>query len=404
MRLVALLLLAATVGFAIGRLTAPGVRGRGGERAAPAPVSERPIEAENEKPQLAEPARLVEVDEPDPSADVVPPSELSDDAGEDGVLLVELDGLPGAWVGNVDIVGAYETEEIETGGGEEALFRGAPGTYDVWWLDRDGRRLGTRARLEAGKITRLRSADHRTAAAVPSGLGVLSVFVEAAEGGGLRAHIDISDGRYSIDTWTNDDGHASMMIRPGRYTLVVGDHRSESVVEAGRTTFHRIAHDREGDLVLVADRLLRIDVKPAGSLESCWEDTIGAPPGSMTPVPYLMAGEYDIFIPYAFGVPFARASVHAGRATRLRCEAPKGGVLARTVPEAAEVYIVPCREVDGKTPQQAPIRLIGRQEPTLLMPGRYLLTAYAALCEPRSAEVDVADDVVEVTLELAPSR
>ncbi len=409
MRLLALLLLAAVLGFVVGRLTAKEEGGLRGPRSTPAPPPERGTHSSDQVVAAEEPPQAVEIDEPSPSGDVVLPSEPSEESGDDGILLVDLGGLPCAWVGNVDIVGAYEQEGIDAQGGEPARFQGAPGTYDVWWLDREGRRLGTRARIDAGKVTRMRVADHPTGAPVPRGLGVLSLFVEAAEGGGLCADVAITDGRYSLEVRTNGNGHASSVIRPGRYRLIVGSHVSEAVVEEGRTTSHWIAHGREGDLVLVADRMLRITSHPAGepreriddASDSAWT-WVGAPPGSATVVPYLAEGEYDLFIPYSFGAPLARVTVHAGRATRFRCVPPAGGVLVRTVPASDQVYIGPCRVGDGKTAQETSVRFSGgvRPDGVMLMPGRYVVTAYASGCSPASTEFEVSDRVVEVTLGL----
>jgi hypothetical protein len=403
-RLFALLLLAAILGFAVGRLTAPEERGLRGPKSTLIPPAERGTHSGDQVVTAEEPARAVEIEEPGPPADVVLPSEPSEEPGDGGILLVDLGGRPCAWVGNVEILGGYDQVGIDAEEDQARCFW-APGIYDVWWLDQEGRRLGTRARIDAGKVTRLRVADHRAAAPVPRGFGVLSLFVEAADGAGLGAHVAIHDGHDSIDVWTNDDGYASSVIRPGLYRLSVGNHVSEAAVEEGRTTAHRIAHGPEGDLVLVADRMLNISVHRGGDPGLCWNGSIGAPPGSAETVPYLAEGEYDLFIPYSFGAPLARVKVHAGRATRFRCEPPAGGVVVRVVPESGQVYIGRGLGGDTNTPQEL-TRLPrgGRPDPIVLMPGRYVLTAYASGCNPASTEFGVSDRVVEVTLELSPLR
>lgn len=408
--LVVLLVLAAAAGgFLVGRLTAPEMGGRGGERrvsiperAPEIPASDGGLGTERRPPEAGAESGALFVD-------VVPPAEASEGLEEDGLLLVDLHGIPGkpvAWVGEIDIAGGFEQHQIDAQEGEVARFEASPGTYDVWWLDREGRRVGTRARLEAGKVTHVRLADLGTEAPIPRGLGVLSLYVEAAEGGGMSVEVHLSDpGSGFLDVLTNDEGHGSAVMRPGHYSIVVGHHRDEAVVEEGHATFHRIDHGHEGDLLILAEHPMKILVQSAFYRDDTllsWEGRVGAP-GTATLAPYLAEGEYDVFLEHSFDVPLARIIIHAGRVTRFRCEPPGGGVVVRVVPAAQEVELHLCRVGSGR---EEFIRASSQRlsEPLTLMPGHYALTVSAVGCEPRSTDFDVTDRVVEVTLELPRLR
>lgn len=411
MRALVVILVVATAvgGFLLGRLSAPEVRGRGGERGAPQVVTPAPSDAQRSasepRPSASE-ANESPAESEAPRIDVVPPAEASEDLEEDGLLLVDLHGIAGkpvAWIGEIDIAGGFEQHEIEAQEDEVARFEASAGTYDVWWLNQEGLRVGTRARLEAGKVTHVRLADLRTEAPIPRGLGALNLYVEAAEGGGMSVEVRVSDGAAFLDVLTNDAGHGIAVMRPGRYSISVGHHRGEAVVEEGRTTFHRVDHGHEGDLVILAEHPMEILVQSADRDEILsWQGRVGAP-GAPTLAPYLAEGEYDVLLEHSFDVPLARIKIHAGGVTRFRCEPPGGRVLVRVVPATEEVELHLCRVGSGKEEfiRASPQRL---SEPLMLMPGHYALTVSAAGCEPRSTEFDVADRVVEVTLELPRLR
>lgn len=436
MRLLALLLLAAAAGFVVGRLTVPEERGRGGERRATTPppdAREQAIDG-NVRTEPTPPAPEVEVAAT--SAEVVQPSEPSEEEEERGTLVVDMAGVSGdrqIWVGCLDMFGGFE---LDHGGawseGDLDAHVTEPGTYDVWWLDAQGRRLGTRVRLEAGKVTRVRAAEHRTEAPTPKGLGALSIFVQAAGGGGQRAAVVIHDQRRDFPVWTNALGYASEVIRPGRYRVTVGGDRPwatttprEVVVEEGRTTSFRIAHEREGDLVFVAERPLDISVYPVGGGHSSaifihdnnldWiPDASSA--GVTLSLPYLPEGEYETHIPFSLGVPIARFNVRAGQLTRIRCEMPKGGVRVQlTVPEGCPPYVeVELRRAEPISGHPATSMNASAGSPLeiVLTPGRYRVTARYADAEEddakgsgeASTEVHVEDRMIDVALELPRPR
>jgi hypothetical protein len=436
-RLFGLLLLAAIAGFAVGRLTAPGEGGRGGGRAAAiAPPEARALALEENAGAEATPA-APEVEAPATPAGVVLPSEPSDEP-ERGTLVVDMEGVPGdrvISVGSVGILGGFDWDQGEEAWeGDVVTHWTEPGTCDVWWLDAEGRRLGTRVKLEAGKVTRVRAADHRAEAPIPRGLGVLSLFVEAAGGGGLSTEVSIYDERGDLPVWTNALGHGSTVIRPGRYSVTVGSPRSwavttprEVAVEEGRTTSLRIAHVREGDLVLVADWPLDISVHPVGgrphsSEVFIWDNdsdwmSDASNSGATFSLPYLAEGEYEILAPFSLGAPIARFAIHEGQVTRVRCEMPKGGVRVRlTVPEgspsdALEIVLRLTEPIAGR-PSESMNAAAGSPFEIALPPGRYRVTARYQDAEEGdgtapaqgsgevSAEIEVQDRIMDVALEL----
>jgi hypothetical protein len=416
-RLLALLLLAAILGFAVGRVTAREEGGRGGRGDPPKPGSAIPSadHAEPRAPKAdAEPVAVRSACVP------VPPTsrlveELVFDGGALDVDFERFEGDRTVWLGSRGLNGGYEEMVQEYEEGITTFPDLSPGVYVVSWTDADGRRVGTHAKVEKGWVTMVRAADHRDPPPVPEGLGMLSVFVEAAEGGGLGAGVGVGAGLNQLNVWTNDAGHMSMPILPGRYKITVGEHRSEAVVEEGKTTFHRVTHEKEGDVVFLVTHPMDISLEPLGSEAQRalgnewhgwpgWAGHVGGVGAEVAP--YLPEGEYDVFLRYSLGVPLTRIAVHAGRATQLRCEPPGGGLLLHIVPACEYVDLRLWRIRDGEEGDSMTTRFscTALEEPLMLLPGRYGLTVSADDREARSAEFEVSDSTVEVTLELPAVR
>lgn len=425
MRLLALLLLAAAAGFTVGRLTAPEVGGAGGRRSPPAP-SEAEEPAAPEPPPDPPNSRAPEVRAA--TEGVVAPSEQlpvdEDDEGksaETGVIEVQFDATTGytrAWTAWRTMTGAYMEYPLDADEGESAVrFDLPPGMYDVWWLDAQGRRRGTRAAIEGGKLTVLRAAEYTAAPPVPTGFGILEVEVDATWGSGLACQLSVGGkGDETEHISTNAHGRGSMTLAPGRCTVRIGDREHVLTVAEGQVSNLHIAHREEGDLVLDGAQLAgHIGIKTAGgALErrELWTGTLG---GELRQgLVYLVEGEYDLFAVRnpqdRLGVPLGRAVVHAGRTTVFRYELPRGGLDLRvharrssTTGGAATVQVL--RVVDGRETSEAMILQGGfmareARFKVTLGPGRYAVRAIEPRCEP--IEIDVLDSMVEVTL--APDR
>ena len=424
MRVAALLLLAAAAGFLIGRLTAPEERGRGGERRVPAVVTEAgeppPVAATSRSEEA--PATTEGIVQPSEPMDVDPGGATDDEPATQGLIEVDFAGFDGeamAWTGWKTIRGGYEEYELCPDEGETvACYYLPPGSYDVWWHDRDGRR-GTRAVVEVGRITRVRAADFRTPGPVPEGLGILDLEVEATWGGGLSCVVAIHGRGEEGAVATNSSGRGSTVLLPGRYTLEIGDRRDEVDVVAEQATSHRIAHRNEGDLVFDTGNE-RLDggfgiARPGQALEqrepwSAWVDG-----GGRVGFVYVLPGDYDVFytqVAYeTLGVPVGRAVVHAGRTTRFPCHLPTGGLALRViVPAEADsfvgIVIQKGVEHDESRRMNMQEHVIGHEvkREVVLAPGRYSVTAAAGRCEAKRVEIDVADRMVDLTLELARSQ
>lgn len=388
--------------------------------AAPEPHSARGVVRHETEPPEVEQA--VETAEPrecnrwrvDPTDDVTLPTRLVNVAEEETYHL-EVDfggfqGVPTAWVASRTMTGGIEEEEWDADDNGVAWIWLGPGTYEVWWFDSEGTRLGTRARIEEGQVTRLRAVDHRGPAPLPAGVGALRVHLTTISGGVL-AEESVYVGRRegsdkSLCLETDSRGQVDAILSPGRYVVSYVDYESEVDVEDGRTTLHRIEHGREGDLVLVSDRPGHISIEHAerGRYYAAVDLS-----GTETLTPYLLEGEYDVMLEDL--VSLGRAAVHAGRTTRFRCELPPGGIAVPVLKTGTEEFgaadVTVRRVIDGRETKRGVSATrgepIGRLD--LALPaGRYVVTASAKECEAASAEVDVADTLVELTLALRPLR
>ncbi len=413
MRALALLLVAATLGFAIGRLTAPEEGGRGGERsvrlpAVPAPSPEPGVA----QPEAPPPRSGSVAGAAAPTSGIALPTRPANEAEEESQHLeVDFTGFTAertAWVALRSMKGTAEAASYDADEDGVAWVGLSPGTYEVWWFDGDGARLGTRASIEDGKVTVLRAVDHASPAPMPAGLGFLRLEVVATWGGGLGdEYVWIRDRDSAEMVRTDARGHACVILSPGRYVADIGEHKSDFAVEEGRMTLHRIQHEREGDLVLVSERTGRVWIARAEPAygDSCW--VFG---GHEAVVPYVLEGEYEITVEGFASL--GKATVHAGRTTRFRCELPPGGVSVRVMKPSAEqswrAAVTIRRGIDGLYTQREVTADVNSDaadpEPVALPPGRYVVTASAADCEPASAEVDVADRMVDLDLALEYRR
>jgi len=424
-RYVALLLLGLAAGFLLGRLTAPEERGVRGQPRAEAGV------AEIAAPAPGAPAPRVVPDAPKET--VVQPSGPVEDACDDdeaaeGVVEVDFHGFDGdlqAFVGSRMMRGEYEEGGVYADGDEQVVrFDLSPGTYDVWWLDREGRRHGSRVAVEAGQRTYLRAIEVSGAPPIPQGLGILDVAVAATWGGGLSVDVGVTSVNDYTVLETDSMGHGTITLVPGRYTLDVGDHRDDVAVTEGQVTSYRIEHRGEGDLILDAPEAGGVIglARPGLPFESqaAWRGFVD---GTLRRgLVYVTEGEYDVFFVHddgdKLGVPLGRVAVHAGKTTWFRYELPRGGMALRVVlPVPSEGFVaaegfvwVEVQRIIGGRPAEGGMTLFKEHSSrearfrAVLGPGRYSVTATAPDYESKSAEFDVLDRVVDLDLELVPAR
>jgi hypothetical protein len=402
------LLLGVAIGFLAGRVTAPEERGRGGERAAASQTASALPSPSGEGGQS--PAPTPDIDTP-PSASavtdkiVLPTRDVADE--EPPRLEVDFAGFQGertAWVALRAMQGGVEPQDWQADDDGVASGVLSPGTYEVWWFDADGSWLGTRARVEEGKVTRLRVIEHRGAGSVPKGVGLLRLEVEACSGGGLGGEVVWIGADDALMVETDAHGRAIVPLAPGRYSVEIGEHRSEAVIEEDRTTIHRIRHDREGDLVLVSERPGRIFIQrfDPGYGDSRW---VGG--GADAVVPYVLEGDFEITLEGL--LLLGRARVVAGQTTRFRCELPLGGISVRLLKPGHAIFgradVEVRRVADGRETRRD-VHSNGEPEPTafVLPPGRYVVTASAAEFEPASVAIEVSDRMIEATLVLERRR
>jgi hypothetical protein len=349
-----------------------------------------------------------------PEAPLEEPPNPSDEE-EDGTLEIDFDGFPGdptAWVGWRTIRGGVEEwDQSVEDGGTVVTFVLDPGSYDAWWLDVGGRRLGTRVVVEAGRTTSVRAVDHRGAPPIPPGLGVLDVFVAASWGGGLATRVDLVG--QDAEIYTNSLGHASATVLPGRYRVRIGDRESAVAVQAGQVTTHHIGHGNEGDLVILPADLRRPPrVAPVGDgLRPDQPQQIQLEGGDAWMFPYLAAGDYCVFLVNSdedtLGIPLGRATVRPGQTTRFASEIPRGGVaviVPTTGPRPERSLLVRRLVADQPSIESLVLHWLGDRTSVTLAPGRYVMTASIEGHQPASVEVEVADRVVQVTLEPSPLR
>jgi hypothetical protein len=282
-------------------------------------------------------------DEPQPSesdlaAPVViePTGDLSEEEAEHspgyGRIEVDFDGFDGqrkAWVAQTTLSGSREEEDVVPDDDETvALFEVIPGVCDVWWL-RGPYRVGTRVKVVAGRVVRIRAAEF-DAARIPRELAVLGVHVGASWGGSLpffQVAIEARDN--GLRFRTNRHGCASVTLRPGTVTVKVGDQVTPVALVGGRETVLEVSHRTEGDVLfdpLHAGGAARIGLRPVGARRYAARPRYkGLDRDGFL---YVKAGDYEVVRrvgrAYFGGTVLGTVRVLAGRASVFRVELPPG--------------------------------------------------------------------------------
>jgi len=415
-RLLALLLLAATVGFAVGRVTAPDVGGRGGERRA------RPA---------APPTFIEALPAPAPVSPAPAPTEVPADPS-DGIGWLE-----------VSRVGAPRFEEI-------TLY--APSLRGEWQdvefdLDEPVTRMevaASRYRILArakgdlsprtwhfvigpGATVRidLGAAPTPDLFPIPAGLGRLDFEVHDMEGAPLAGAklLVRRQGPPSgeDDEIANEEGRGRLHLIPGRYLVAMGAQHRTVQVEAGAAAEVVFRYADEGEVVLDESigrgaflEFVRGDEGPHASRVHA-TTLFGSPTPRLVyvrPGPHLVRlddgcrdrpplGEIDVrpgsVIRFGAGLPEGSLEVHMKG-----CHAASRFPLEITAPDGATFraglsYRLICSaNGDSTTDVVTEIPHLPR--------GRYRVRFECSGFEPAAAEADVGEDAASVTLETRPSR
>jgi hypothetical protein len=275
---------------------------------------------------------------PNPAAPVVvePMGELTEAEAENnpghGRIEVDFEGFDGehwACIARTTLSGAREDDDATPDEpGTVARFDAVSGVCDVWWLV-GPRRVGTRVRVVAGRVVRLRAAEFDTPL-VPRDLAVLGIHVGATWGDSLPFFdIEIDSDDDGLHVTTNEHGCVNVTLRPGNVTVKVGDQRTPVTLVAGRETVLEISHRAEGDVLFEPPRAggnARLNVWPVGGSTARTKPhyTMPGRDGFL----YVKAGEYEVRRRngkgYGGGTVLGTVRVVAGRASVFRVVLPPG--------------------------------------------------------------------------------
>ena len=300
------------------------------ERLERAPGVARPEEEQRSAPDLAAP------DLAGPVVVVEPTGDLSEEEALDnlgyGRIEVDFDGFEGerrAWIARTTLAGARVDDDMTPDEpGTVAAFDVVSGVCDVWWLV-GPRRIGTRVRVVAGRVVRLRAAEFDTPL-VPRDLAVLGIHVGATWGDSLPFFdIEIDSDDDGLHLSTDRHGCVNVTLRPGNVTIKVGDQRTPVTLVAGRETVLEISHRAEGDLLFDPPRAggdAWLNVWPVGGPTARTKPRYTMP--GRDGFLYVKAGEYEVRRRvgkgYGGGTVLGTVRIVAGRASVFRVVLPPG--------------------------------------------------------------------------------
>lgn len=187
-----------------------------------------------------------------------PRSTTEDPGAEQGTLVVDFSGFDGPAYARVEATDFEGNPDYEEEGADEdrlASFDLYPGEVLVRWEDRGAmRRFATRARIEAGLVTRVLAADPRRSP-LPDPPGVAVLRVAGAEGGGLPdVDVDLRGvvlgDRREISIRTDPDGRGRFRVRAGSYELQAGDKTEPVSLREGEQRVVELRHDAHGEVVI----------------------------------------------------------------------------------------------------------------------------------------------------------
>lgn len=224
----------------------------------PGDRTEPPIPAPTAAPARPDPA-------PSPAPDTglalaFPDAEDPPEDWEYGILVVDFTGFDGpGWVRveSVDLDGSLDFLEEGVDDDGNSWIQLAPGEVTVRWESRGAmRRFAARARIEAGRVTRVLAADPRhVPLPEPSHLAVLDVRVKGPDGQCLTdaaVHLagEVLEGQRWISVATDGDGGARFRVRGGSYLIQAGEREETISLDTGERRTLDLLHDATGMVVV----------------------------------------------------------------------------------------------------------------------------------------------------------
>ncbi|MCK6460178.1 MAG: hypothetical protein L6Q95_09830, partial [Planctomycetes bacterium] len=410
MRLLGLLLLAAAVGFAVGRLTAPEAGGRGGERRSR---------------QAAPPTFPVPLPAPAPASPAPEPSEAPADPPEGtGWLEVSTVGAP-RWeeitLEAPSLRGEWQTIEFDL---DEPVTRMEVAACRYRILARAAGDLSPRTwhfAIEPGATVRidLGAAPTPDRFPIPAGLGRLDFEVHDMDGaplaGAMLAVRRLGPPSGEDGEIANEEGKGRLHLIPGRYFVAMGAQHRTVQVEAGTAVEVVFRYADEGEVVLDEsigrDAFLEFVRGGEGPHVSRVHATTLF--GSPTPrLVYVRPGLHQVRLDDGCRdrSPLGEIDVRPGSVTTFGAGLPAGGLeihvkgfgdasrfpLEITAPDGAtfraslSYRFITSANGDGSTDVLSEIRYLPR--------GRYRVRFDYHGWQPAVADVDVGEDVASVTL------
>lgn len=220
---------------------------------------------ERTEPAIPEPVAAPSDPAPSPAphddlALAVPDAADPPEESEYGNLVVDFTGFDGPGsvrVESVDLDGTLDF--IEEGVDEDgnSWIQLAPGEVTVRWESHGAmRRFAARARIAAGRVTRLAAADQRhVPLPEPAHLAVLEVRVKGPDGQCLTdaaVHLagEVLEGQRWISVSTDGEGRARFRVRGGSYLVQAGEREETISLEAGERRTLDLLHEGSGMVVV----------------------------------------------------------------------------------------------------------------------------------------------------------
>lgn len=287
-------------GYLLGTHAAPPEPGRAPRRETPAFPEAPP--AQTAAPESREAAGSVPAEVAVAAPD--PESEPQDPEPDLGQLVVDFAGFDGpAYVRleapNVEGELDYEEQAADENGFVTCDLN--PGEVLVRWESAGGlRRYAARARIEAGRVTRLRAADPcHGPLPEPAGLAILDVRVLGADGSPVPDVTLYLEGRplvgtYAIRADTESRGRARLRAAAGEYVLEAGQRKERVSLGEGERKTLELRHEAWGEIAVDATLEGEYSVHLHDQPDSAGPLRITGKHRAPIHFPFLAPGAYDL--------------------------------------------------------------------------------------------------------------